>query len=180
MSPGAYRDPLESAVARAAQLEAEKAELLALTKGARQARFRTRAGVATAFAVMLVAGPTLAWLVRGKMPVAEETRTYEGKYTLHDWRSLTSATPDGPITLTVDPRTGKAHGWATGTIGSVRVAGQVRERDIDLLVYSADGDARGVGSGRVVGDAMAGSFGVPKMAASASFVVEATSTRYGP
>jgi hypothetical protein len=168
----AYRDPLESAVARVDQLEREKAELLALTAGVRRARRRRRAGIALAVASMLVAAPAIAWVVRGQMPAPVETRTYEGKYTLAPWSTPSTATPTGPMSLTVDPKTGKAHGWATGAIGSVRLTGQVRERDIDVLAFSADGDARGIGSGRVVGDAMTGSFGVPKMAASAGFVVE--------
>lgn len=175
MSSAAYRDPLESAVARVDQLEREKAELLLLTSGARRARTRRRAGVAAAFAVMLVAAPALAWVVRGKMPpAAAEARTYEGKYTLYSWSTTTSATATGPIQLTVDPKTGKAHGWATGPIGSVRMAGQIRDREIDVLAFSPEGDSRGIGSGRVVGDAMTGGFAVPKMASSASFVVEAT------
>jgi hypothetical protein len=170
----AYRDPLESAVARVDQLEREKAELLASTAGSRRAHLRRRAGVAAAFAVLLVAAPALAWIVRGKMPPpVAETRTYEGKYTLYSWTTPTSATPTGPISLTVDTKTGKAHGWATGPVGSVRVAGQVRDRELDVLAFTLDGDARGFGSGRVVGDAMTGGFAVPKMAASASFVVEA-------
>jgi hypothetical protein len=173
MASAAYRDPLESAVARVDQLEREKAELLALTAGVRRTRFRRRAGVAAAFAVMLVAAPVIAWVVRGSMPPAAETRTYEGKYTLHSWTTPTSATPTGPMRLTIDPKTGKAHGWATGPIGSVRLAGQAFSRELDVLAFSPDGDARGVGAGRVVGDAVTGNFGVPKMAASASFVLEA-------
>lgn len=171
----AYRDPLDTAVARVEQLEREKAELLALTAGVRRNRMRRRIGVAAAFAVMLVTAPVIAWVVRGNMPPAFETRTYEGKYTLSSWTTPTSAPAPatGPMSLTVDPKTGKAQGWATGPIGSVRVAGQVRDPDIDLLAFSPDGDARGVGSGRVVGDALTGAFGVPRMAASASFVVEA-------
>lgn len=172
MASAAYRDPLETVVARVDKLEREKAELLALTAGARRAHFRRRAGVALAFAVMLVAAPTLAWIVRGKMPPPLETKTYEGTYELHAWTTLATSTPKGPIHLTVDPKTGKAHGWATGPIGSVRVAGEVRDRDVDLLALSSEGDARGIGSGKLVGDAMTGRFGAPKMAASASFVVE--------
>jgi hypothetical protein len=173
MASAAYRDPLESAVARVDQLEREKAELVALTAGVRRARFRRRAGVALAFATMLVAAPAIAWIVRGKMPPVAEARTYEGTYTLHPWTTPSTATPSGPLSLVVDPKTGSAHGWATGPIGSVRVAGQVRDRDFDVLAISPEGDARGIGSGRVVGDAISGGFGVPKMAASASFVVEA-------
>jgi hypothetical protein len=176
MASAAYRDPLESTVARVGQLEREKAELLALTHGARRARFRTRAGVAFAFAVVLVSGPAIAWVIRGTIPPVAETRTYEGKYTLSNWTTPTASPATGPIHLAVDPKTGKAQGWATGPIGSVRVTGQVHERDLDVLAFSTDGDARGVGSGRVVGDAMTGSFGVPKMAASASFVASALKT----
>jgi hypothetical protein len=174
MASAAYRDPLESAVARVGQLEREKAELLALTAGVRRTRFRRRAGVAAAFAAMLVAAPAIAWVVRGSMPPpADETRTYEGKYTLHSWTTPTSATPTGPMRLTMDPKTGKASGWATGPIGSVRIAGQALGREFDVLAFSPEGDARGVGGGRIVGDAVTGNFAVPKMAASASFVVEA-------
>lgn len=170
----AYRDPLLTAVARVEQLEREKAELLALTAGVRRARMRRRAGVAAAFVTMLVAGPALAWIVRGAMPPAAETRTFEGKYMLHDWSTTaSSAIPTGPLTLTIDPKTGKGQGWATGPIGSVRLSAQVRERDVEVVAFSKDGDATGFGSGRVVGDAMSGSFGVPAMAASAGFVVEA-------
>lgn len=173
MASAAYRDPLESAVARVGQLEREKAELLALTAGARKARLRTRAGVALAFAVMLIAGPSIAWVVRGHLPPPMESRTYEGKYTLHRWTTPTAATVTGPLHLTVDPKTGKAQGWATGPIGSVRVAGQITGTQIEMISYAPEADASGVGSGRLVGDTMTGSFGVPKMAASASFVVEA-------
>lgn len=171
----AYRDPLESAVARVDQLEREKAELLAMTAGVRRRGARRRAGMLGAFALMLVTGPALAWVVRGKLSAVEETRarTYEGKYTLTNWTTTSAATATGPISLIVDPKTGKAHGFATGPIGSVRVAGQVRDRDFDILAFPPEGDARGVGSGRVFGDALSGGFGVPKMAASASFVVEA-------
>ena len=169
----AYRDPLESAVARVDQLEREKADLLAMTRGVRRANARRRAGVFVAFAAMLVAGPAIAWVVRGSIPPALEARTYEGKYTLTSWTTTNAAPATGPISLTVDPKTGKAHGFATGPIGSVRIAGQVQGRDFDVLAFSPDGDARGFGSGRVVGDAMSGGFGVPKMAASASFAVEA-------
>jgi hypothetical protein len=173
----AYRDPLVTVTARVAQLEGEKAELLALTAGARRARTRRRAGVALAFALMLVAGPALAWVVRGKMPPPPPApRTYEGRYTLYHWSTTTMATAAGPITLTVDPATGVAHGWATGPIGSVRVTGQVHDRDVEVLALAPDGDGRGIGSARLVGNAITGSFGVPKMAASAGFVVEATPT----
>jgi hypothetical protein len=177
MASAAYRDPLESTVARVGQLEREKAELLALTKGARRARLRTRVGVAFAFAVVLVAAPAIAWVIRGNMPPLVETRTYEGTYTLHHWTTTTSATVTGPMTLSVDPKTGNARGWATGPIGSLRIAGQVRDPQVDVLATSADGISSGTGSGRVIGDAMIGSFGVPKMAASASFVVETVKAR---
>jgi hypothetical protein len=50
----AYRDPLESAVARVDQLERVRAELLASTAGSRRAHLRRRAGVAAAFAVLAV------------------------------------------------------------------------------------------------------------------------------
>src|SRR5687767_14408902 len=110
----AYRDPLESAVARVDQLEREKAELLALTAGARRANARRRAGVFVAFATMLFTGTAIAWVVRGRIPPAEETRTYEGKYTLTNWTTTSAATATGPISLTVDPKTGKAQGFATG------------------------------------------------------------------
>ena len=172
---GAYRDPLESAVARVEQLEREKAELLALTAGARRMRFRRRAGVAAAFVVMLLAAPTIAWVVRGAMPPPPETnaKTYGGTYTLHAWTTTSSATPTGPMQLTIDPKTGKAHGWAAGPIGSVRLAGQVREHgELDVLAVSPDGDGQGIGSAKMIGDAVSGGFGVPKMAASASFVVQ--------
>jgi hypothetical protein len=176
----AYRDPLASTVARVGQLEREKAELLALTAGVRRARFRTRAGVAAAFALMLVTGPTLAWIVRGRMPPPPAAaRTYEGRYELHPWTTLGSEKiVSGPMTLSVDPATGKAHGWATGPIGSVRFSGQVRDRNVDVLAVSPDGLGGGAGEAVLVGDAISGSFGVPKMAASAGFVVEAK--REGP
>lgn len=174
MASAAYRDPLESAVARVDQLEREKAELLALTAGARRRRTRTRLGVAFAFVTLLVAAPVLAWVIRGRMPPpVVEAQSYEGKYTLHTWTTPTSTTATGPISLAVDPRTGAARGWATGPIGSVRLTGQVHERNFELLAFSPDGDAQGMGTGKVVGDAISGGFGVPKMAASASFVVEA-------
>lgn len=170
----AYRDPLLSATERVAQLEREKAELLELTAGVRRARTRRRVGIAAAFAFLLVAAPALAWVARGKMPPPPPAaQTYQGKYTLHSWSTTSSsATPTGPITLTVDPKTGEAHGFATGPIGSVRLTGQVHDRAVDVIAFSPDGDARGIGGGSVVGDAIEGSFGVPKMAASAGFVVE--------
>lgn len=168
----AYRDPLESAAARIQQLERDKAELLALTAGARRARTRRRVGIVLAVVAMLVTGPALAWIVRGSMPPPPpEPRTFAGKYTIYNWSTTTTATVSGPMTLTVDPKTGVARGWATGPIGSVRVTGQVRDRDVEVLALSPDADARGVGTGRVVGDAIIGSFGVPKTAASAGFTV---------
>lgn len=177
MASAAYRDPLESAVARVGQLEREKAELLALTRGARKARFRTRAGVALAFAVMLVTAPAIAWVVRGNMPPVMETRTYEGKYMLHTWTTPTATTASGPLHVTVDPKTGKLQGVATGPIGSVRVAGQVNGAQVDVIAYAPERDASGTGSGRIAGDVMTGGFGVPKMAASATFVIETIKER---
>jgi hypothetical protein len=106
-------------------------------------------------------------------PPPPAARTYEGKYTLHPWTTTASATATGPMTLSVDPSTGKAQGWATGPIGSVRVTGQIHDRSVDVLAISHDGDGQGLGSGLAIGDAISGSFGVPKMAASAGFVVEA-------
>lgn len=170
----AYRDPLHTAIARVEQLEREKAELLEMTAGVRRARMRRRAGIAAAFVTLLVAGPALAWVIRGAIPPAPETRTFEGRYTLHNWSTTaSSATPTGPMTLTIDPKTGKGQGWATGPIGSVRISAQMTDRNADLIVFGQDGESVGMGGARLVGDAMSGSFGVPKMAASAGFVVEA-------
>lgn len=168
-----YRDPFETAARRISELEREKAELVALTAGARRALFRRRAGVAVAFAVMLVAAPTLAWIVRGRMPPPPPaTRTYEGRYTLHPWTPVGGGPATGPLTLTVDPATGLARGRAEGPMGSVRITGQMHDRDVEVIAFSADGDGRGLGSAKVIGDAISGSFGVPKMAASASFAIE--------
>lgn len=177
MASAAYRDPLESAVARVGQLEREKAELLALTEGPRKARFRTRAGVAFAFAVTLIAGPTIAWVIRGNISPVTETRTFEGRYTLHTWTTPTATGVTGPLRLTVDPTTGKLQGSATGPIGSVRVAGQVNGAQVNVIAYAPERDASGTGSGRITGDVMTGSFGVPRMAASATFVIETIKER---